>query len=291
MRNKGKIIQAVVGISASVMLLSGCGSKRNAQGTEKIAESKSADSGQIVRVEKDSYFGKMVMHSLDDKAFEKSLWRDRGVDPEPISIAANHNTVAYLISSQEKGSEKVVLRPRVFIRSSPNQERIRPTKDGEGETQFNLLLAFVDGREASVSSGLGAVQIPNEYLLTEKESLLSELEKSLGKKPEFVESVNCPTQVRIHSRYDGEFPIQFRSLLKSCPMNLFFPVQLTVSERDWKALRESFVSEDNLEVRTSFALSLPIARSKMEFSLKTEAINERLKAIVGIGTVKPQSRY
>ena len=279
------IIKAISGVFIAAALLSGC-TKKGDTGTgngggaviprESGAPSNTQD---YVRSAKEGQFGKMEMFSITPEAFNRRKEEVLGHAIRRLELSGNFNTEVYALDGYETPGA-VIAKPRLFLRSSVTGGRVRFQENKDGLVVADVSVALVDGMAPQIFTGKGTRALPEEFLVKDRERLLGAVENALKRKPVFISNVRCPEEIRLRADGVGIFPVTFKTKLKSCPINTFFPAEIAFKKDEWDGLLLAFATGGAVEVETKLNLTLPLALDYAKFSVKHAPISRVLRELL-----------
>jgi len=234
---------------------------------------------QYEKSEKSSHFGRLETRHLNEEPLKKKISILSNLELKPLEISAELNAKAYYVAGSPVANQ-VILRPRIWLISSVTGERLQVLDNHDDTVSIYVSLALIDGLEPTISTGQGLKQVPKELLVTDQEQLQTQLQAQLHAAPIYASSIPCPESMSFQSTRDGSFPIQFKTKLKSCPLNWVFPAQIVLRMREWRSLEEAFLREDWLSLEAQFNLSIPVALDIHEFHLSSDEVESRLQQLV-----------
>lgn len=227
---------------------------------------------------KTSAFGTMALSSILPGAYNKRRTALAQQALRRLDLAGDFNTDVFALDGYETPGA-VIARPRVFLRSSVTGEREQVRETPDGLLVASVSVALVDGMAPQLFTGKGTRSLPTEFLVKNREALLAAVEKALGKKPVFLASVTCPDSIQLRADGVGLFPVQFKSKLKSCPINTFFPAEISFKKDEWDGLITAFAEGRAVEVEAKVNLATPLTLDYAKFELGQKAVR---KALLGL---------
>ena len=268
-------IQSTLTILSVIVFTGGlfsCG--RNGREQSKIvaplepSSNPTASTAEYLKSEKVNQFGKLESYQIVPKVYEKLAQDIQHQTLQSIHLSKNFNTEAFFVGGKQT-PPILLLKPQVLIQSSLDGKRVYPREQKDGTIVIDISIAFLDGLSSTLATGAGSKQVPDEFLVKDKEEFLAELEKEVHAKPTFVTSIPCPDNILLHSQVDGSFPLVFQTKLPSCPLNTFFPAQFTLRKREWQSLVESFLREGSLKLTSQINIASPIIEGIHLFTLSS----------------------
>lgn len=222
-----------------------------------------------------SRFGTLELSSILPDAYNKRRAALTQQALRRLELGGDFNTDVFALDGYETAGA-VIARPRVFLRSSVTGERERLRENTDGLLVASVSIALVDGMASQLFTGKGTRSLPAEFLVRNREALLVAVEKALGKKPVFLAAVACPDKVQLRVQGVGQFPVQFKSKLKSCPINTFFPAEITFKKDEWEGLISGFAEGRTVEVEAKLNLATPLTLDYANFRLGQKTLRKTL---------------
>jgi hypothetical protein len=192
-----------------------------------------------------------------------------------IRLPKDFNTAVYAVEGGDTQGA-VLLRPRIVVRSSALADRLEIHDAPGGQVALHVAFALVDGLSPELASGSGSVLLADEFLVHGRDEFISALEKALGGKPVFLSSVPCPEEVDVQAKGTDRYPIELKSAMKTCPLNVFFPAVIRMKRTDWEALAETFLESGSVELKATYNLTTPIVLEHARLALKQAVLGRAL---------------
>lgn len=240
------------------------------------ADGAPAQEQDYVRTAKESPFGRMELFSITPAAFNKRREALLKHAIRRLDLPGSFNTEVYALDGFETPGA-VLAKPRLFLRSSVTGDRVRFQENRDGLVVAEVSVALVDGLAPQLFTGKGTRNLPDELTVKNRDDLLNAVEKALGQKPVFLSNIRCPEEIKLRAEGVGVFPVAFKTKLKSCPINTFFPAEITFKKEEWDGLMFAFATGAGVEVETKLNLSLPLTLDYAKFAVKRSAAQAALR--------------
>lgn len=225
----------------------------------------------------ESEFGEATLFSLKDDELKAALDDKNALSPMPIVGASSFGVRAF------RSGQKIFIAPRLFFYGLKAIQRA-PGRPVHVRGQVALL----DGLSATVPIGLGAVPVPAELRIQNKQAFMEFLKREIGEDFSIASRLPCPKQIRLSTKASesiGGVPSSY----PSCRTNIFYPVALIVSEAEWLRLKVSALKPPRTNAGTSTELHRIVTSHSATLRLAQRHIRERLEALTDKMSILPEA--
>lgn len=230
----------------------------------------------FIRREASSRFGHLEVYQIRDQALGRRREALTGKKIKRLALAGDYNALVYQVEGHEL-PRTVIIAPKVMFRSSITGARLIGRLNRDGKVVLNGHIALVDGTQDRISSGSGGRLLSQNFLIRNPEGFRHELTAVLGGEPNFLSNVQCPDETILHDQNQGDFTVELRTPMRSCPLNSFVPVQVQLRPSEFQRLRESFLNNHAITLVSRFRLGTPVTVSFARFQFKRDLIWEEVR--------------
>ena len=226
-----------------------------------------------------SDFGLLTLYSIGDSALIRKFSEASSNTLKKLNIPGSASYSVYSVdTTDQQGS--ILIAPKVLIRSSLNSTPIGPHISEQGEIKLDVTLALVNGLKTEIATGQGFRKIPDEFTIPNQVSFLSSLQDALGRTPQFISEIPCPKSVTIQIQDQTKIDVQFSSRLKVCPINTFFPAQISLNTSDWMNLLLVFGRGESVLVGSDIDLSASVVLEFAKFNLDPNVVRATVNRLL-----------